>query len=193
MGCNRSNGPIIKTIELNEELGKINIPIPTEYDTLLIWDDRTDYHCGTEHKKRFANAEYLPVMESGFISRPYPDSVYQITIFNNPIGCNKTITEKENTLEFYKKQLEQTGTYKFMFQEKIEIHGKPAIIFGFRLGEYSGKRKDVYKEVCGQENLELYIEHKNQMVTVKFECSGNNCSDYIKESRKLTDEITFDE
>jgi hypothetical protein len=92
-----------------------------------------------------------------------------------------------------KKQLEQTGTYKFMFQEKIEIHGKPAIIFGFRLGEYSGKRKDVYKEVWGHENLEVYIEHKNQLVTVKFECSGNICSDYIKESRKLTDVITFEE
>ena len=191
-GCNQLPNYELKQINLNEEMGNINIPITIEYDTLMTWDDRTDYHCGTKQKKRFANRKFNPIKETQHTINKIPDSVYQVTIVSNPPGCKKTISEKLNTLEFYKKQLEETGAYKFRFQEKITIHDKPAILFGFELGEFNGKRIDVFQEVMGNQNLELYIEHQNQIVTVKFECSGLQCKNYIKLSKDLAKQVKFE-
>lgn len=92
-----------ETIGLKQGLGSISLAVPSRYDTILVWTNRSDCTtCGFE-QIRFQRKIYPIFLESGFYWKGDPkDSVDEITIIQPrdmlPIDTTLMVTEREHLL-----------------------------------------------------------------------------------------------
>lgn len=85
MSCNSHEANWVK-FELQEDLGKFIISLPSEMDSTYQWVDYSDNHCDNRIKYR-ASKSNLIHKETGYIGNNPPQSKYQFTISHKPLDC----------------------------------------------------------------------------------------------------------
>lgn len=168
-----------KSIVLNNNLGEIDFFIPSSFDTLLIWENRSDCApCCDSFSYRWANSKFSLVKESGFFQNELTDSLFQFTITHKKdLNCLSAIEIDKETL------LELTSIIESSYQEAFSdnllwqireirnINNQLFIVYG-----YSGKSS------IGTEQyaiLKAITKINNEDVHFTYECEASNCQRFI--------------
>ena len=169
---------------------KVNLFIPIEFDTLLIWTDASDCGCCDVDKYRLTNSKNCLITESGFFKHDFcKDSIERLTIEHQCAGIDSFKLDTTILNKF----VEKINAYNDYFPmpktdwkaKKIgKINGKDFIIIDFfGQNEYS---KKPYAQIIAS------TISKKTWVTFRFECNQNDCSNFSKKAYQILNSIQID-
>ncbi len=181
---------VLEDIYSKKVWNNINMFIPREYDTLLVWRDASDCSCCHIHKYRLTNSKSCLIKESGFVKSRYcKDSIDRLTIEYQCIGKD-TYTLDTAFLHRYVNNIGDLLNPARYRQNKWKghkiqnINGQKFIVLDFSEQDISLNRP--YEQI-----LAMTIS-KNTLLRFRFECYQNNCSNFSKKAHEILNSIQID-
>jgi hypothetical protein len=176
----------------NDTLAKIILKIPSLLDTFYQWTDFSDcLPCGNV-KYRFANKKYKQFKEGGFYWTYKPDSVYQLSIWHNPIKeAPDTVFLKPLEIRdsFRSKWFERhlyCRNYKYLFKKFEKINDRTFYISAFTTPcGFLTDSASVY--VTASTNI------KSRQLYVVAECGAKDTTGFIDKMYKSILSIRIEE
>jgi hypothetical protein len=190
--CNNSipTDYVEHTIDLKDNLGKLTISLPPEFDTAFVWTHFSDNSCSRTEKFRFANKKYTLHQEKDYIDTLIPDSLYQLTViqFAEAEGCGDTILEiNAEIFEVSVVRYMENNTGADIFMKEIKtIQGRDFIVIGSKRVGYPFRWK------YGTE-LFLFTAVNGRYVGLNFHCQAEDCTDFINRVEKSLPSIKITE
>jgi hypothetical protein len=181
IGCSeRKQNPIIINLALN--LGKVEINLPSEFDTLDTWILHSDFHCGDKQIYRLANSRYDIYKRTGDYDVHNSDSIFQFQIVHDAhIECvsNSLPIKKVNEL-MLKEAIIVNSDSKILSSEIARIKARDyAILETISVND----SKQIY-------NLLVTTLLKNSIpINFVFSCAKANCQDFIQKANNSLETI----
>lgn len=165
-------------IILINDLGKIELTLPTIFDTIYTWEDIGDHTCGDYNKIRIANQNFSLLAETGWLYDETIDSLFQITVIQHIEPCcgfQQNNNRLKNSDEWLKQEVLR---WQAKDPETIVIDSQLKKIDNFEFAVITFKNIRSNKTY-----IEIYAKTiiHNHTFVIKSEClSMTNCKEFDK-------------
>lgn len=182
-----------KVIDLQDPLGIIYIEFPRQMDGYLEWYNASDCTCCGYQSYRLAAPIFKPVMESGWIKEPIPDSVYQITFFHSPNTCTidfplEAKDSIDQLLWNWGPQSIKDAKFPIIFIETKMIHDIKWITYAYILPSAFLNNSTINPYIYV---VEAKTVIDNKILHFKAECQAADCENFIEAMKKAIASIRY--
>lgn len=181
---------VLRDHRKNDAFAKVNLYIPTEFDTLLTWNHSSDCACCGVQKYRLTNSKSCLLQETGFFSLPIcKDSIDRLTIEHQCFGRFKMKLDSawlNDQVKSMEQKNKDAGYPAVIWQgKKLEnIHGNDFLILKYISQTYFSDKPF--------QQIEASTVFHNTWINFSFECLQNDCPGFSEKAYKMLNSIQLD-
>lgn len=189
------SGLVMHEIELSNQLGKMSILLPSEFDTLYTWVNFSDCDCCDIKMYRFASSNYSLLKETGMFHARIPDSLFQFTIFHKAKrNCEDHWKITQSSVDSLASLMEAKYEEAFVGRDSITWLNKEMLIIDnqtFVLLAYKSKSAYPFRMPGIPVMLEATTVIDGEVLNFVCECSRSNCEGFVEKMTKSLKSIHF--
>gem|GEM_PF-4443453 len=148
---------------------QIELPTPTEFDTLLTWKRSSDYTCGDQQYIRVQNSNDAFELEKGWVHVYQPKNINQMTIsYPYHDDCHEIPIERQSLIKWIESQIKSEKGISFGFNlntaDSVEIENHKFAYITYEQRDHKIQERTIRKII--------YMTFLNNKM-VEFEFASN--------------------